>query len=210
MIRDLYVSMDELVGRVVEQTGPDEALLVLSDHGFKPFRRCVDLNAWLREHGYLTLQAGATTTDMLQGVDWAQTTAYAVGFGGIYLNLEGREAQGVVPDEDVGAVKAELRDALLALRDDEGDGARPIGAVHRREQAYSGPYVDEAPDLFVGFAPGYRSAWKSVTGGLGAAVFSDNTRPWSGDHNMNPADVPGVLFANRALHGETADITDIA
>ena len=209
VIRDTYVQMDDLVGRVVEHLGDDAALLVLSDHGFKPFRRCVDINAWLRDAGYLVLLDGATTTDMLQAVDWARTRAYSVGFGGVYLNLAGREAQGIVAADAVAALTAQLRAGLLALEDPEA-GTTPVRAVYDRETAYTGPYVGDAPDLFVGFAPGYRSAWACVTGGLGEAVIEDNVRPWSGDHNMNPADVPGVLFSNLPLRECDAHITDVA
>ena len=67
----------------------------------------------------------------------------------------------------------------------------PVSEVYDRDQAYNGPYVPDAPDLVVGFAPGYRVAWETVTGGFGEAVLSDNARPWGGDHNMNPPEVPG-------------------
>jgi len=210
VIRDTYVRMDALIGEVAEQIDDDSVLMVLSDHGFKSFRRCVDLNAWLLDRGFLVLEDGATTTDMLQDINWARTKAYSMGFGGIYLNLSGREAFGIVSPEEAEELKSKIQVALLAMEDPEAKGTRPIRAVHDREQAYWGPYVSDAPDLFVGFEPGYRSAWTCVTGGLGEQVIEDNVRPWSGDHNMNPEQVPGVLFANRPLGGKEAKITDIA
>ena len=70
----------------------------MSDHGFKSFRRGVDLNAWLRDNGYLKLKDGATTSDTvyLADVDWSGTRAYAIGLAGIFINQQGREAQGIV------------------------------------------------------------------------------------------------------------------
>ena len=209
ILRDLYVQMDGLVGRVMKEIDHDTVLMVLSDHGFKPFRRAVDLNRWLQQNGYLTENPLATTPDLLQRVDWARTQAYAVGFGGIYLNLAGREARGIVSKEDLARLKREIVEKLKGLQDPERLGS-PVSEVYDRDQAYKGPYVDDAPDLVVGFAPGYRVAWETVTGGLGEAVISDNTRPWSGDHNMNPPEVPGMLFCNRPIDVDRPSIMDIA
>ncbi len=209
VIRDLYIQMDELVGRVMKEIDNDTVLMVLSDHGFKPFRRAVELNRWLQQSGYLTVNPAATTPDMLQRVDWSKTQAYAVGFGGIYLNIAGREARGIVPKEDAARLKREIREKLKLLRDPQHAGS-PVSEVYDRDQAYKGPYVIDAPDLVVGFAPGYRVAWETVTGGFGETVISDNTRPWSGDHNMNPPEVPGMLFCNRPMDVEHPNIVDIA
>ena len=195
VIRDLYRQMDDLVGQTLERMDPNGVLMVLSDHGFKPFKRCVNLNAWLQREGYLAVLPGRQNEDMLQGVDWSQTRAYALGFGGIYLNLAGREAKGIVsPGEQAVALKAEITQKLQKLED---DGAPPVARVYDSALVYSGPYVEEAPDLVVGFNAGFRVGWKTVTGGLGQEVLEDNTRPWSGDHNMDPSQVPGMFFCNR-------------
>ena len=211
-IRKLYLEMDALLGRTMAAVGedPDTALFVMSDHGFKPFRRGVNLNRWLYEQGFLAVRgdepAGA---DMLGDVDWARTRAYAVGFGGIYLNLADREARGVVqPGAEAEQVKSAIRTGLRALVD-EAEGVRPVREVYDARQVYSGPYVADAPDLIVGFRPGHRVGWVSVTGGIGDRVIEDNTRPWSGDHNFNPPDVPGMLFANRPIAAASPSIMDI-
>ena len=209
VIRDLYVQMDGLVGRVMQELDDQTVLMVLSDHGFKPFRRTVDLNRWLLENGYLAENPKAKTLDLLQRIDWSKTQAYAVGFGGIYLNLAGREAKGILSKEDGARAKREIIEKLKQLRDPIRPGA-PISEVYDRDQAYQGPYVPDAPDLVVGFAPGYRVAWETVTGGFGDVIISDNLRPWSGDHNMNPPEVPGMLFCNRPIDVENPHITDIA
>lgn len=208
-LRDLYIQMDELVGRVLDRIGPATTLMVLSDHGFKPFRRAVELNRWLQQNGYLAERADATTADLLQKVDWSQTRAYAVGFGGIYLNLAGREARGIVRMADAAQLKRDIAEKLKALYDPEHERS-PVAEVYDRKTSYHGPYVGDAPDLIVGFTPGYRVAWETVTGGFGESVVSDNERPWGGDHNMNPPQVPGMLFCNRPIDTDSPDITDIA
>ena len=209
-IRKLYIEMDELVGRTMAATDDDTALFVMSDHGFKPFRRGVNLNTWLYQHGFLAVTGDQPTgADMFGDVDWSRTKAYAVGFGGIYLNLQGRETGGIVtPGEAADQVRREIRDGLLALVD-EVEEVRPVREVYDARQVYSGPYVADAPDLIVGFRPGHRVGWASVTGGISDEVIEDNTRYWSGDHNFNPPDVPGMLFSNRPIAAESPGIMDI-
>ena len=211
-IREMYVRMDRLVGKTVERIADDTALLVMSDHGFNPFRRGVDLNAWLLENGYLALQQGASESaeSYLADVDWSRTRAYALGLAGIFINQKGREQQGVVSaGEEKQQLVAELVGQLTGLRD------KPTGdiAIHEavpREKAYHGPYVEEAPDVIIGYNRGYRVSWDSAVGKTSSAVFSDNTKAWSGDHCIHPDLVPGVLFTNLKLKRDDARIIDIA
>ena len=210
-IRKLYIEMDALVGRTMEAAaGDDTALFVMSDHGFKPFRRGVNLNTWLYRHGFLAVTGdGPTGADMFGDVDWSRTKAYAVGFGGIYLNLRGREGGGIVtPGDEAEQIRREIRDGLLALVDEVGE-VQPVREVYDARQVYSGPYVADAPDLIVGFRPGHRVGWASVTGGISDEIIEDNTRYWSGDHNFNPPDVPGMLFSNRPIVSDSPGIMDI-
>ncbi len=209
-IRKLYIEMDALVGRTLEAVDDDTVLLVMSDHGFKPFRRGVNLNTWLYQHGFLAVTGDRPTgADMFGDVDWSRTKAYAVGFGGIYLNLQGRETGGIVtPGDDADQVRREIRDGLRALVD-EVEKVQPVREVYDARQVYSGPYVADAPDLIVGFRPGHRVGWASVTGGISDEVIEDNTRYWSGDHNFNPPDVPGMLFSNRPIASDAPGIMDI-
>ena len=71
--------------------------------------------------------------------------------------------------------------------------------VYDATEVYSGPYVGEAPDLIVGFQPGHRAGWLSVTGGVSTDEIEDNTRP----------DVPGMLFSNRKISVSEPSIMDI-
>ena len=210
VIADLYARMDELVGRVMGRLGRGDVLIVLSDHGFKTFRRCVNLNTWLFRNGYLSLKDGATTRgEWFDGVDWRKTKAYALGLAGIYLNLKGREAQGSVDPRNADAVKKELAERLLGLRD-EVTGRAAIAALYDARQIYRGPYAENAPDLVVGYHPGYRASWESVTGQVATEVIADNERAWSADHCIDHRFVPGVLFCNRKITSPEPRILDIA
>lgn len=210
-IRDLYRNMDDLVGRVRAKLDRDTVLMVMSDHGFKAFKRCVNLNTWLYQNGFMTLKVEKPTgEEYYQDVDWSKTKAYALGFGGIYLNLAGREAHGIVqPGEEEQAVKKAMINGLKQLRDEDHQ-VDAVREVYDKYNIYSGPYVREAPDLIVGFRLGYRTSVKNVTGGLSEKVFEDNDYDWSGDHNFNPPDVPGMLFCDRRIATDSPSIMDIA
>ncbi len=211
VVEDLYRKMDELVGRVAAGLGPRGVLFVMSDHGFKSFRRGVNLNSWLRRNGYLTLVEGKTESgEWFKDVDWDRTRAYGLGLGGVYLNLKGREARGTVaPGAEAAALKAELARKLADLRDGP-DGPATITRVYDRDAVYAGPYKDNAPDLIIGYNEGYRASWDGVTGIVDDTVIEDNGKAWSGDHCIDPALVPGVLFSSLGLKTDTPSIMDIA
>jgi len=211
VIEELYKRMDGLVGRVAAGLGGKGVLFVMSDHGFKSFRRGVNLNSWLHRNGYLALTPGkAESGEWFKDVDWTKTKAYALGLGGLYLNLEGREAHGVVdPGAEAVALKAELGRKLTALKDG-ANGPAAITHVYDREAVYAGPYKDNAPDLIIGYNEGYRASWDGVTGIVNAVVIEDNIKAWSGDHCIDPALVPGVLFSNLKLKRTDPSIMDVA
>ncbi|HXK62368.1 MAG TPA: alkaline phosphatase family protein, partial [Acidobacteriota bacterium] len=119
VIEELYCRMDALIGKTLERLGKDDVLLVMSDHGFSPFKRGVNLNTWLFQHGYLVLKDRRTTgREWFKDVDWERTRAYSMGLAGIFINRKGREARGIVnPGGELSALKAELVRALTGLRD---------------------------------------------------------------------------------------------
>jgi predicted AlkP superfamily phosphohydrolase/phosphomutase len=205
-IEEMYGRMDAVVGHALRYVDSRTLLLVLSDHGFRAFNRGVNLNAWLREHGYLNL-AGSGGKHF-EGVDWTGTRAYALGLGGLYLNLRGREAEGIVePGAEARELKAELIRELTGLKDDVNTA---IANMYDAEAIYAGPYLDRAPDLIPGFSDGYRTAWGAAIGCVSGPVFETNDKPWSGDHCVDPPLVPGVLFANRKIDAGNPGLEDLA
>jgi predicted AlkP superfamily phosphohydrolase/phosphomutase len=210
-IRDLYRHNDALVGRVLQRLDKDDVLMVISDHGFNSFRRGVNLNAWLHREGYLTLKKGTDgTREWLRDVDWSATRAYALGLTGLFLNLKGREAHGIVqPGADALALKTELAHKLRGLHDDEHPGVA-INEAFDTSTLYAGPYLENAPDFVIGYNAGYRASWSGASGVVAGAVFTDNTKPWSGDHCIDPRLVPGVFFCNRPVNAAEPALVDIA
>ena len=94
VIRDLYIRMDGLMGRLLRVIDDKTLLLAISDHGFTQFKRGLNLNTWLRDNGYLFLEEGRSESgDWLQGVDWERTRAFALGLTGVFINRKGREAR---------------------------------------------------------------------------------------------------------------------
>jgi predicted AlkP superfamily phosphohydrolase/phosphomutase len=208
-IERFYRDVDRQLGDIRKRLPPDTLLLVMSDHGFQPYTRKLHLNAWLRDVGYLHLVEDAKTGQIVVGdVDWSRTRAYGLGFNGLYLNIAGREGQGIVPPEQADAVAAEIASKLLALRDPK-NGNRVVLRVDRAEDVYSAQRRAEGPDLVVGYDRGYGASDESTLGEITEAVMEDNRSRWSGNHLMAPDVVPGVLLVNRKLTGSGYDLTDL-
>ena len=210
-IEELYEHNDRLVGRVMDELGEGDLLMVCSDHGFASFRRGINLNAWLHREGYLHLKEGADgTSEWLQDVDWSRTRAYALGLAGMFLNIAGREEQGIVErGGEAEALRAEIIEKLSGLEDEEA-GEVGINEVFDTAELYRGPYLRNAPDFLIGYNDGYRTSWDCATGVVATPVFEDNVKAWSGDHCVDPRLVPGVLFCNREIEAESPAIVDIA
>ena len=207
---ELYCRIDAWFGEILNKCTGEERFIVMSDHGFKPFIRGVNLNHWLYKNGYLALKPDAKGGKWLTDVDWSKTRAFQVGLGGLYLNVKGREAHGIVePGQEAESLARELIDKLSGLPDQEkGDIA--INQVWAARDIYLGPYVGNAPDLIIGYNVGYRASWDGATGVIGKAAIEDNTKAWSGDHCMDPRKIPGVLFTNFPLDKTDPSIMDIA
>ncbi len=210
-IEDHYRRNDAIVGKVMAKLRKGDLLVVMSDHGFTSFRRGVNLNRWLLDQGYLALKPGTDgSTEWLRDVDWSRTRAYALGLTGMYLNLKGREAEGVVePGAEAAALKAEIIQRMSGLRDDE-KAETGINEVFDTAALYSGPYLVNAPDFLIGYNHGYRVSWDCASGMVCGPVFEDNTKAWSGDHCVDPRLVPGVLFCSHKIDAAEPAIIDLA
>jgi predicted AlkP superfamily phosphohydrolase/phosphomutase len=213
VIEDQYRRGDAIVGEILDRTDHQTLVIALSDHGFNTFRRGINVNTWLYEQGLLRLRQdvdpGEEAGDLLRGVDWSRTKAYAIGLSGIYLNLRGREGQGTVEPDAATAIRSEIARGLAGLRDSE-TGTVAVRSVVPREQVYSGACIGDAPDLLVHCSSGYRLSWGTSMGSVPRWVFEDNTKKWAGDHIIDPQLVPGVLFMNRPFAGEAAGLIDMA
>ena len=208
-MRDTYRQIDEQVGKVMSAVGENTAIVVMSDHGFSSFRRQVHLNRWLEQHGYLRLTDSFNREkyEWLQGIDWSATRAFAIGLNSLYLNVRGREKRGIVSPKLRAALAAKLAQELAGWTDDNGQ--KVITQVTLREQAYHGPFVAAAPDIIVGYAPGYRASWDTTTGKVPSKLIAPNIDEWSGDHCIDSRAVPGVLLSNRPLRARSGGLADL-
>ena len=211
VIRDMYQHMDALLGRLLSWVDEKTVLIVMSDHGFVPFRRGFNVNSWLFHHGYLALKQNKLTSgEWFADVDWQRTKAFSLGLTGLFINKKGRESQGIVGEGDeFRHLKRELITKLTGLRDSE-TGEIAIREVVDTAATFPGPYLDSGPDLLIGYNTGYRASWDAASGRVTASVFEDNTKRWSGDHSVDPTLVPGIFFCNRAINRKAPHIQDIA
>jgi predicted AlkP superfamily phosphohydrolase/phosphomutase len=218
-----YQLMDDIVGDAMAAAEKKHAVLIVaSDHGFASFRKHVHYNTWLVMNGYMTLKKGVEVkkrnVEMLfdsgqfwENVDWSHTRAYAMGLGEVYINLKGREANGIVePGADYDNLKKELKERLVAMVDPE-TLEHPVRRVLAREEIYKKFDPNIIPDLYVMNNDGYRVSWQTSLGGVPKQVFEPNKAVWSGDHcSVDPEIVKGIFFVNEKLATDRAPyIADI-
>lgn len=215
-----YIFMDRMVGEVMKRLKPDDLFLVCSDHGFHTWHKSVNYNTWLVKNGYMTLKNTTPekkkTLDDLFGqgefwpnVDWKRTKAYALGLGDLYINVKGRESQGIVePGEEYDRIRAQLITDLKAFVDEE-TGDHPVRNVYKREDIYNGYDEDLIPDLFVANNAKYRVSWQTSLGGIPKGLFEINAKKWSGDHcSLDPEITKGIFFSNQPVQTEDVSILD--
>ncbi|HEX9794258.1 MAG TPA: alkaline phosphatase family protein [Planctomycetota bacterium] len=220
VIAKTYAKADGLLAEVRAKLDPErDLLMVVSDHGFCQFQRGVNLNAWLRDHGFLHLKADAKideatglplSRDWLQDVDWRRTQAFCLGLTGIFINRKARERDGIVAEgAELLDVKRRIKEGLKELVDPK-TGQTVFREIFDSSEIFTGPYVFEAPDLFAGYKRGYRNSWDCATGSVPAEIFTDNVKSWSGDHCIDPREVPGVFFCDRPIDTAEPGLMDIA
>jgi predicted AlkP superfamily phosphohydrolase/phosphomutase len=184
--RDYYRFLDQRVGMLLEALPEDCVTILMSDHGARRMVGAVCFNDWLLDQGYLHL------TQPLDGptpigkapVDWSRTVAWGDGgyYGRCFLNVMGREPQGVVEPARYEETRDELAAALEAMAGPDGE---PLGTkVYKPQDVY--PEVrGVAPDLIVYFGD---LEWRSV-GTIGAAqvgrhfTFENDTGPDGANHD---------------------------
>lgn len=213
VLPSMYARIDEGIGKAMEHIDEDTLFMVISDHGFVPFRRQFNLNSWLLERGYTSLKNrfDRDGASFFENTDWTGTQAYGLGINSLYLNQKGREHDGIVePGDDFESLRSEIIDGLHAARDPE-TGERIVRGAYRPEEIYSGPHTAEAPDIVVCYEKNYRASWDTILGAYPRETVLDNLDPWSGDHCMHPDFLAGVFFCNRAPTAESSpNLWDLA
>jgi predicted AlkP superfamily phosphohydrolase/phosphomutase len=244
-IFDVYTRLDKGIGDLMECLEDNTTVILVSDHGFHPLHKLFVLKSWLIQEGYLTLKKGLMSSvnydkwialgkklrDKLpygsirknkhkiipsQSINWKKTKAFAEGtFGYIFINLKGRDAQGIVnPGKEYDELCDRIMKGLKTVRDPE-NGRPVVEDVFRREEIFSGPYEDIAPDLIITSRQNYfvtasneRFSRIQDKRSRSNSMFQKHT--WSGNH------VPGGIFIingpniKRGCKIQGARIIDIA
>lgn len=190
-IHDYYVAVDREIARIVELVDDDTLVLVVSDHGARGMDGGICVNEWLMREGYLVLKEQPKGIIPLEkaAIDWSRTKAWAAGgyYARLYLNIAGREPEGIVAPEDADALLSELEAKLAALGDEQGNS---IGTFSVRPKNVYRSVRNIAPDLIVYFG---NLAWRSL-GTIGHGVihkFENDTGPDGANHDWH-----GILIAH--------------
>ncbi|UCG25961.1 MAG: alkaline phosphatase family protein [Chloroflexota bacterium] len=248
-IRDAYRLVDDYVGRMMDLLPPETSVMLMSDHGFGPLHKIVNLNVFLFEHGMLKLSGDAMTRAKVaafrrgitpagvyrvveriglqnlatrvsketrnqvvgrflsfENVDWSQTVAYSMGHvGQVYLNMVGREPNGIVKQGDYQQRRQELVETLGELRDENG---RPlISKIIVREETYHGPYAENGPDLHLIIDDYNMIAFPLFA--TDGKVITDQIRGDSGCHRREGifvANGPGIREAQELAEANILDL----
>ncbi|MBU4404898.1 MAG: alkaline phosphatase family protein [Candidatus Aminicenantes bacterium] len=209
---EMYRKFDRVLGKAMKNIDPGIPLLLMSDHGFGPFRREVNINNWLVKEGYLKMSVddgGGEEISILGYADWPASKAYALGLNGLYLNLKGREKEGAVGPEERRRLLDEIKAKLETISDPQ-NGNKVISCAYISEDNFSKNFIDRAPDIILGFDRGYRISDESALGTLSREMISDNMGWWSGDHCVDPKKVPASFISNFKIQNPVPDMQDVA
>jgi ATP sulfurylase len=185
-IHDYYVWLDKQIGATLELIDDDTTVIVMSDHGAKRMDGGICINEWLVNEGYLALdEKPQGVIPLLKAkVNWGKSRAWGEGgyYSRIFMNVQGREPNGVIPASEYEKVRDELIEKISAIPDQNG---KPMGTkVYKPQSAYRCSN-GIPPDLIVIFGDLY---WRSV-GSLGLNTIH------TVENDTGPDD------ANHAQHG---------
>lgn len=136
-----FHKIDEAIGQINENINEDDTLILLSDHGFERLDKDIYINRFLMQQGFLVFAQG--TEPNWSNIDFS-TKAFALDPARIYINLKDKYPKGSVGPEQKNGLINELEKLFNSL---EVDGRKVINRVHRREDIYSGPHVEDASEL---------------------------------------------------------------
>ncbi|MDP2913189.1 MAG: alkaline phosphatase family protein, partial [Candidatus Omnitrophota bacterium] len=156
---DYFRRIDEVIGEIAGKIGDEDNLIMLSDHGFERLGKDVYINSILKKEGFLKFKEDKTAN--FSGIDY-DTKAFALDPARIYVNLKGKYPRGSVAVEEREKVIRDLKDIFKNF---EINGRKVVKRIYGKEEAYDGPYFDQAPDLVLIGNKGYN---------LKAAINSEN------------------------------------
>jgi predicted AlkP superfamily phosphohydrolase/phosphomutase len=178
-----YEKMDSITREFMDTAPKDTLTVLLSDHGFCPIQKEMLVNDYFRRWGVLKAKGDKINLESSKAVSY--------GYGDIWLNVQGREPKGIIPDrEDYEKTREKI---IMLLQKLKIDRKCPIKVVKKREEIYWGAYLNEAPDLLIFFNSGWQAA--RILGTDVTEKFIIHNPKWSGGHDgaHDPTDVPGLF-----------------
>ena len=209
-IRDYYRFVDAHIGELLETLDDATSVLVVSDHGAKRMDGGIVFNEWLRREGYLVLKSEPKeiTPFAKVEVDWAKTRAWGEGgyYGRLFMNVQGREPQGLIPPARYEAERDELVARLAGIADDKG---KNIGTTAYKPQAVYRAVRNVPPDLIVYFGDLY---WRSIgsLGYDGIHTFDNDSGPDDANHAQFGMFILKEPVAGHSRRAQGAQIYDVA
>lgn len=236
IIDDVYLRVEPVVAKLrerLDEAGEPWELVLMSDHGFAPYRRQFSLNTWLEKNGYLVFNDGVVRGESwgrspmaggfsvftnisadVTAVDWSKTKAYGIGFNGMYLNRVDREGDQAHPGIVTDAEATELLEEIKAKLEAELDPETGTPIIKRADIAtsyyQSTERISEAPDILVGYEYGYGNSDAASLGGFDVDVIFDNLGgTFNGSHLMCPDVVGGILLSTLPVREGDHALTDL-
>ncbi len=206
-IRDYYRHLDQELAALLALVPRDTIVLVVSDHGSKRMDGGICFNEWLMREGFLTLKDPPTTPTPIGkvAIDWSKTKAWGDGgyYGRCFMNVKGREPEGIVAPADYETVRNQLIAGIEAITDQHG---KPIGSKAFRPEDLYREVRGVAPDLLVYFGD---LAWRSVgaVGMGGIHTFENDTGPDEANHDWYGVFVMAALDGPSPLTGDLGDLS---
>ena len=208
-LRDHYKFCDQNLGDLLGIIDDNTVIIIVSDHSVQRLDGRINLNEWLVQEGYMKLNSRPQklTPLMRADIDWSKTKAWATGFTGqIYLNVRGREPEGLVEPKNYDGLLDELIEKLEKITDEKGN---PLDTkVYKRKDIHSGEYAKFGPDLFIYFD---RCHW-NISELLGYdSIYSYDTPKGQDDAGHGPYGYFSIYGPAIPKMGEiAADLLDIA
>ena len=144
-----FRKIDQAVGEIKDRLGDDDLLIMHSDHGFEKLQNDVYISFLLAEHGFLRFKQDRDIA--IDNICYG-TKAFVLDPARIYLNLKGKYPCGTVEHSETEQILAELENLFRSL---QVDGKAVIRDIYRKDQIYSGPHLEDAPDLVLVGAEGF-------------------------------------------------------
>jgi predicted AlkP superfamily phosphohydrolase/phosphomutase len=190
---DFYRKLDRFIGEVYASIRDDIPFIIVSDHGFTSIKKEIYLNSWLREKGYLkfTKDKPESFNDMHE-----ESRVFALDPNRLYIHSKGKYQKGSVDAGEYNNLRQEMKDALMSLTLDDH---KVIQSVFFKEELYSGPLLDRAPDLVALSHEGY-----DLKGAINRQEVS-GTGFLTGGHTRENA----VFYINRKIDTKDINIIDV-